>query len=322
MNIDLPPIALTAGLSAFFLALSIMGVIGFLMRKYGKIGTRIQKASTGERSSDVNLFRQEQLSDIDWVNSLLKHLPFVRSVHRLLLQASVPFSVNIFFILCIAAPICSYLILKELISYPWIVACCSAGVAAIPWIWVTMRKDARRTKFLEQLPDALDALARALRAGHALNSGLRILADEYGKPLGEEFKITLQEINLGMSMEKALTNLMERVDLPSLRFFAVSLIIQREVGGNLAEIVETISYLVREHYKLIGRVRVLSAEGRFSAIVFILLPIAIAGAIFYLNPTYLNLLITHPQGNIVLKVGLFLMVCGVFTMYRMIKIKV
>lgn len=322
MNIELSPIVLAAGLTVFFLALCIMGAIGLAMRHFGKVGTRVRKAGEATRFSDENLFRHDELSSIGWLNSLLERLGFIRSIHILLLQANIQISATIFLVLCIAAPLCSYLLFRQLITYPWVVFVCSAGVACIPWVWLKMKKDARRAKFLRQLPDALDTLARALRAGHALNAGLRLLADEYDKPLGQEFKITLQEINFGMSMEKALTNLMERVELPSLRFFAVSLIIQREVGGNLAELVETIAYLVREHYKLAGRVKVLSAEGRFSAIIFVILPIAVSAVIYYINPTYLNLLFTHPQGSIVLKIGLALMVCGVLTMYKMIKIKV
>lgn len=322
MTFDIPPVVLAAGLTVFFLALVFMGVIEIIMRKFGKIGNRVRKAVAVRHFPDENLFRQEDLSSIDWLNPLLKQIPFFRFVHMLLLQARVPVSTNVFLIFCISIPLCSYLLFRYIIPFPWFVYLCTATVALLPWIWLKMRKDARRDKFLQQLPEALDALARALRAGHALNAGLRLLADEYDKPLGEEFKITLQEINFGISMEKALTNLMERVDLPSLRFFAVSLIIQREVGGNLAELVETIAYLVREHYKLIGRVKVLSAEGRISAIIFILLPLAISAAIFHINPDYLNLLFTHPQGFMVLKIGFFLMIGGILTMYKMIKIKV
>lgn len=322
MNVELSPVVLAAGLTVFFLALSIMGVIGIVTRKFSKVGIRVQKASTVEHSSSESLFRHDELSSINWLNSLLGRISFARSINRLLLQADVSLSTSVFFMLSIGAPLCSYLILRELIPLPWGAFLCSVAVAFMPWLWVKMKKDARMAKFLQQLPDALDALGRALRAGHALNSGLGLLAEEYDKPLGQEFEKTLQEINFGISLEKALTNLMERVDLPSLHFFAVSVIIQREVGGNLAELVETISYLIREQYKLLGRVKTLSGEARVSAIIFILLPIGIAAFIFRTNPGYLNLLFSHPQGIFLLKIGLCLMVVGILTMYKMIKIKV
>lgn len=322
MEWELSPIVIAASLTAFFGALFVIGVLTTARRQFGKIGARIRRAGESNDISQQSLFRQSELSSIDWLNDFLKKIQIIHRVQRLLLQADVQLNATVFLTLCIGAPLCTYLLLNRIVFDSLIALLCAVGVALLPWLWVTTKKKMRMAKFLTQLPDALDALARALRAGHGISSGFNLLAEEYEKPLGQEFEKTLKEINFGIGLEKALKNLMERVDLPSLRFFAVSVIIQREVGGNLAELIETIAHLIREHYKFLGRVRVLSSEARISALILTILPVAIGLLIFYLNPTYISLLYTHPLGIFLFKIVAFLMIAGVLVMYRMVKIKV
>jgi len=149
-----------------------------------------------------------------------------------------------------------------------------------------------------------------------------MVADEMGDPIGYEFGKTLNEINLGVGVPEALKNLSKRVDCVDLNFFVISIILQRETGGNLAEILGNIAYLIRERFKLYGRVRVLAAEGKFSAIILVILPFFVAFVIYLLNPEYIKALVTDPIGHILIAIALILMVLGVFTISRMIKIKV
>ena len=165
-------------------------------------------------------------------------------------------------------------------------------------------------KFQRQLPDALELIARALRAGHAFSSGMKLAADEFDDPLGPEFAETLDEVNFGISVSDALKNLSSRIDCPDLKYFVVSVILQRETGGNLAEIIDSMAHLIRERFKLQGRIRVLAAEGKFSAIILLLLPFFVVVALRFVRPDYMTTLVTDPIGKVMASAGVFLMIIG------------
>ena len=177
-------------------------------------------------------------------------------------------------------------------------------------------------KFQAQLPEALDLMARSLRAGHAFSTGMKLAADEFDDPLGTEFNITLDEINFGLGVPEALKNLVNRVDCQDLNFFVVAVILQRETGGNLAEIMENIAHLIRERFKLYGKVKTLAAEGKLSMIILIALPFCIIGALLFVNPKYIMTLFTEYAGRIMIAGALFMMVIGAFVMSRIVKIEV
>ena len=177
-------------------------------------------------------------------------------------------------------------------------------------------------KFLRQLPEALDLIARGLRAGHAFTTGLKLASESFDDPLGPEFDETLDEINFGVGVPDALKNLARRVDCPDLRFFVVSVIIQRETGGNLSEIIESIARIIRERFKFDDKLRVLSAEARFSAKVLVAFPFLILIALRFINPEYVNLLFEDPMGRMMLGIAATMMCFGIFVMTRMVKIRV
>lgn len=190
-------------------------------------------------------------------------------------------------------------------------------------LFLLRRAARKRTAALErQLPDVLDLVARALRAGHAFAGALRLAADEFPDPMGPELRTVVEEVNLGLDLDVALAALTRRFDLPDLTFFVVSVAIQRDTGGNLAEIVNTIARLVRERFKLHGKVRVLSAEGRLSAGILLALPFLVALAIFALNRGYLGLLAEHPLGRAMVALALGMMAVGVLIIRKMVAIKV
>lgn len=207
----------------------------------------------------------------------------------------------------------------------------SGGTAALPLaaaggyapLFLLRRAARRRAAALErQLPDALDLVARALRAGHAFSGAMRLAAQEFPEPLGPELRTVVEEVNLGLDLDDALAALARRFDLADLTFFVVSVAIQRDTGGNLAEIVGTIARLVRERFKLHGKVRVLSAEGRLSAGILLALPFLVALAIFVLNRQYLGLLAEHPLGRAMVLLALGMMATGVLIIRKMVAIKV
>lgn len=194
--------------------------------------------------------------------------------------------------------------------------------AAFPWWYLTGKAKKRRLKFEEQLPDALDFISRSLRAGHGLTASMGMAGNELPNPVGRELKITFDEINFGITFKEAMANLMARVNSPDLTFFTVAVVIQRETGGNLTELLANLSNLIRERIKLKGKVRVLASEGRFSGMLLGGLPFLLAGLLTVINPEYMGMLWSTPQGHNLILTGLGMMVVGAFLMHRIIQIKV
>jgi tight adherence protein B len=177
-------------------------------------------------------------------------------------------------------------------------------------------------KFERQLPEGLDLIARALKAGHAFSSGLQLVADQFDDPMGSEFGETIDEINYGVSIPDALKNLCGRVDCQDLKYFVISVSLQRETGGNLAEILQNIARIIRERFKFQQNLKTLSAESRFSAVILVCLPFVIIGAISFMNPHYLRVLFTEPAGKIMLGSAGIMMMTGIIIMKKILKIQV
>ncbi len=172
--------------------------------------------------------------------------------------------------------------------------------AAIPFL-VLMRKRTRRMrKFEEQFPEALDLLSRAIKAGHAFTTAMGMVADDAAEPIGPEFKKTFDEQNFGLALKDALNNLATRIPLLDVKFFATAVLIQRETGGNLSEILDNLAYVVRERFKILRQVRVYTAHGRMTGYVLLGLPAALAVALMFINPEHMNLLFTERMGRIML----------------------
>lgn len=197
------------------------------------------------------------------------------------------------------------------------------GTAAIlPLLWLILRRKQRLKKFAAQLPDALELIARALRAGHSLAAGFNLVQEEMGMPIGREFGRVFEEQNLGIPMEDALNSLTDRVPNLDLRFFATAVILQRQTGGDLAEILDKIGYLVRERFKIWGQVQALTGEGRLSGAVLLGLPPALFLAVYRMNHDYIMLLFTDPMGKQMLAGAIVLQVMGALAIRKIINIKV
>ena len=192
----------------------------------------------------------------------------------------------------------------------------------LPGKFLAFRKRRRLGKFEKQLPDALELLGRGLKAGHAFTAGLQLVADEMAPPIGPEFFKTYKEHNHGLDLNDALLNLCHRVDLQDLRFFTTAVMIQRETGGNLAEILEKIASLIRERFKLHNQVKALTAEGRLSGMVLTLMPPATALALFFMNPSYIMVLWQTPKGRAMAIIAMAFQALGLFSIRRIVKIKV
>jgi tight adherence protein B len=206
---------------------------------------------------------------------------------------------------------------------PWILRLVIAGIAALlPYLYVTRVKAKRLDRIELQLPDALDLMGRALRAGHAFPTALKMVGDEMSDPIASEFRVAFDEVNFGIAMPEALMNLATRVPGTDLRYFVIAVLIQRETGGNLSELLASISSIIRERLKLMGQVKVLSAEGRLSAWILALLPFGAAFMIQIVNPKFLEVLYTDPTGKKMLALAGIMMLLGIFAMRKIIRIRV
>jgi len=194
--------------------------------------------------------------------------------------------------------------------------------AALPFLFLVIKKKRRLKAFEKQFPEALGLIARSLKAGHSFPAGLQLVADEMANPIGIEFFKTFKEYNYGLDLNVALMNLYHRIKLRDLKFFITAVVIQRETGGNLVEILEKISSLIRERFKLINQVKALTSEGRFSGLILILLPPVIGGIMFNLNQEYIMTLFTHPLGKQMAGAALVFQLLGILTIKKIVNIKV
>ncbi len=192
----------------------------------------------------------------------------------------------------------------------------------LPLGWLLWRRKRRFKKFGQQLPDAMELIARALRSGHSLASGLHVVVDEMPDPIATEFSMAYEEQNLGIPIETALKNLYKRVPNLDFKFFATAVAIQRQTGGDLAEILDKIGHIIRERFKIMGQVQALTGEGRISGIVLMALPIALFFAVWHLNAEYVMLLFTDELGRKMVALAAVLQVLGAVTIKKIIAIKV
>jgi tight adherence protein B len=204
-----------------------------------------------------------------------------------------------------------------------IVTLVSAALSAsVPFGYLYWKKTKRMARFQRQLPEALELMARALRAGHAFFVGLKLVGEEFSEPIGPEFKRAFDEVSMGVSVPQALENLSNRVDCLDLKFFVTSVSVQRETGGNLAEIIESLGRLIRKRFELYMKIKALSAEGKVSAIILFALPLVLGLLLYRMNPEYIGLLFTDPIGHTMLMVGSTLMIVGSFITGKIINIEV
>lgn len=195
-------------------------------------------------------------------------------------------------------------------------------LGSLPYMAVSKIKQKRLDVFESQFPEAVELVARALRAGHGFSSGLRMVGEEMGEPVASEFVKTFEDYSFGKTMEEALDGLVARVELEDVKFFASAVSLQRETGGNLTEILDNISYIIRERFRLQRTVKALSAEGRLSGWILSLMPPALLVMLWWVSPDYINMAINHPIGQTLLIAGAIFEVLGIVVIKQIIKMKV
>jgi tight adherence protein B len=205
---------------------------------------------------------------------------------------------------------------------PWAMPLGFGAGAALPFMVLNYKRGRRLRRFEEEFPEALDLMSRALKAGHAFATGLKMVADEMDEPIGPEFRKTFDEQNFGLPLKDALENLTVRIPLLDMRFFATAVLIQRETGGNLSEILENLSHVVRERFKILRQVRVYTAHGRLTGYVLLALPAFLSVALMFINPDHMNLLFRERMGQMMLIAAIVMQTFGYLWIKRIVKIEV
>ncbi len=243
-------------------------------------------------------------------------------LQRMLVQVKSPFSVTTFFLLVLVVMVVSggfvWLTSKDVLRSVIFAVICGS----VPFIVLRFQKQRYIKQFEGQLPQALDMLARSLWAGHTIQTGIRIIGQDFDDPVRSEFSKTAEAIDFGMPLPVALEALAQRVDIADLRFFVTSVLVQRETGGNLADILARTATLIRERLEFNDRIKALSAQGRFSANILFVLPLMIAGAIYLINPGHFDVLFESEIGFISVIVSGTMMVVGMLIVRRIVKINV
>lgn len=271
---------------------------------------------------DLQLLKHRPLSRLTWLDPLLREWPAARELDRLLQQTGWPLRVeHVGAAMAVSTLIVLLGVLMLGLSWAWV-----PGLTVASWLvgWTVLRLQRRRREraIESQLPDALDLIARAMQAGHALSSAILMAANEGPQPLADAWRTIFDEINFGIPTRMAIEDFSERVDSEYVRLFVVSTLIQMETGGNMAEILHNTAKLIRERQQLQASVKVLSAEGRVSAFILSTLPFALGIVLTLINPGFVAVLWTDPLGLKMLLGALALMLLGVFWMWRMIDIAV
>jgi tight adherence protein B len=294
---------------------------------FGSESTRLKRRIASIASHDLDkgdyqgILKNRYAAQADSYSQFLISLPLVNKLDELLMQSGKLWTVAKLFRISGIAMLIAF-ILGLILNLNFNLILLETFVAAFfPIFYLIRARGQRFRKFEEQLPEAIDSICRSLKAGHAFTSAFSLVGQEMADPIAAEFRIAMEENNLGMSIHDAMHNLAKRVPLTDLRFFVIAVLVQRETGGNLAEILSNISTIIRDRFKLLRHIRVLTAEGRLSALVLAMMPFIMVSLLSALNPTYAPMMFGTPTGQHYLKVGLVMMLIGVIWMRKIVNIK-
>ncbi len=282
----------------------------------------IGRASDALREDTASLLREEALSDVPWLNEIMQRVRFLTTLQRFIRQAESRWSVGTL--------LSGSLVLTVggtwLATY-WVPALGLAVVVGlagglVPFLYLIRKRAVRFANFEKMLPETIDLMSRALRAGHAINSAVEMVSEEVSEPVASEFRRVFEEMNFGLPLREAMLNLADRVPLPDVRFLVTAVLVQKETGGNLAEVLDKTATVIRERFRLRGQLRIYTAQGRLTGWFLAGLPFFMFFALSLLNPDYEKLLITDPWGQKLVYAGLGMMAVGAWVIRKVIDIKV
>jgi tight adherence protein B len=281
-----------------------------------------RKAPERAPEEELALLRDEQLSEIPALDTFLRRSTRVSDLQKMLAQADISLRVTNFLgisaLTGVAATIVAYVLTKR-VEVAWIALLVGF---VLPYSYASIRRNKRFEKFEELFPEAIDTLARAVRAGHAFTTALEMITAEVSEPVSGEFRQLFEEQKFGMPVRDALLNLTDRMPLVDVKFFVTAVMLQRETGGNLAEILDNLSYVIRERFKIQRQVRVYTAQGRLTMALLMGMPPIIVTTMLLLNPSFIRPLFADPIGHFLLVAGITLQTIGYFVIRKIIRIQV
>ncbi|HJZ60207.1 MAG TPA: type II secretion system F family protein [Gemmataceae bacterium] len=307
------------------LVLAAVGMLFIALRKGddGKASERLDQlvSRNVRKDSSADMLLKQALQEVDQKTFLDRITPEFFHVTKMFEQADVNIKPSALFGISLALAILGGALCV------WAVNIYVAPIGALfffstPWLWLYLKRASRLKKFAGQLPDAMELVARALRAGHSLAAGMHVVAEEMPAPISKEFGRVYEEQNLGIPLEEAMKSMCDRVPNLDLRFFVTSVAIQRQTGGDLAEILDRIGHVIRERFKILGQVKALTAEGRLSGVVLIALPIGLFIMMMWMKPDYIELLWKEPLGIKMSIAAVILMLLGSLAIKKIVDIKV
>jgi tight adherence protein B len=312
----------------FVAVTGMVGAIAFALKDWG--GNRAEdrlRVMAGLKTPELEsrgLLKDEVLKEgVSGLSGALHRVAArTGNIKKLFLQADSPISVNAFFGLSVGCALFGVVgaVLAHSPTPLYPVVALIFGF--MPLGWLLWRRRSRFKRFAKQLPDALELVGRALRSGHSLASGMHVVVSEMPPPISIEFSNVYESQNLGIPIEQAMKDMLTRMPNLDLKFFVTSVVIQRQTGGDLAEILDKISHIIRERFKILGQVQALTGEGRISGIVLMALPIALFFVVYHLNPDYIMLLFTDPLGRKMIAAAAVLQVMGAISIKKIVSIKV
>ncbi|HEX7177344.1 MAG TPA: type II secretion system F family protein [Pyrinomonadaceae bacterium] len=271
---------------------------------------------------EIRLAREELMSEIPWLNRTMVRMQTATKLKHAIEQADLQITVTRLVMFSLMAAMLAGLA-ASVMTISWMLVALAALVAgSVPFIHVYYKRKKRIHAFLENLPDALELMSRALSAGHAFTEALHMVSTEMPEPIATEFSKTYEEQNLGLSLKLALDNLADRMPLLDLRLCITAILIQRETGGNLAEILEKVSHTIRERFRILEDLKTLTTSSRMSAWILCGLPIGVAMMVTYLNPDYMSVLWTDPRGHQLIAVACAMQIIGMLFVRKILRIKI
>jgi len=309
-----------AVLAAFF---GVTKLPGYLQQR--KLEARLEEVSSPDPTSTADaeeLVKGRHAGPLPALDRLISGSTRGNAIGGWIAQSGVNMSVSALFLISAGCALVVGLIVSAALRMPvgWVLG--GALGCSLPWVVLRIKRTRRMRAFEEAFPEALDLMSRALKAGHAFATGLKMVADEMPEPIGPEFRKTFDEQNFGLPLKDALGNLTVRIPILDVRFFSTAVMIQRETGGNLSEILENLAHVVRERFKIRRQVRVYTAHGRLTGYVLLALPVFLAIALSFINPEHMNLLFREELGHKMLAATVVMQTIGFFWIRQVVKIEV
>jgi tight adherence protein B len=288
----------------------------------------VKDAATQQPSEELALLRDEMLSRIPALDNLLRRSSRISNLQPFLEQADLKIRAGNILVLCVVSGVllagAGFLMAGSLPPKQALLFAIVGLVlgAVLPYSYASYRRTKRFQKFEELFPEAIDTLARAVRAGHAFTTALELIANELSEPVASEFRKLFEEQKFGLPVRDALMNMTGRMPLVDVKFFVTAVMLQRETGGNLAEILDNLSYVIRERFKIMRQVRVYTAQGRLTMMLLMGLPPVIVVTMLLTSPAFIRPLFSDPIGHFLVVAGIVLQTLGYFVIRKIIQIQV